>query len=239
MSNLPSPKDATQLLIELRRHTKSKHDEIPSAGLSPRMALLRTWQTERLARTYSDLLESRRYGAACRFFLDDIYAPKDFSQRDHDIERMYTFMRRFIPERIIHSLTLAVELNALTRQLDDTLLDALTQLGMTDTLTVDLYAEAYRLCDNYTERVKQIARIVEIGQGLEKLARLPLIGMSLRLARGPAHQAGWFELQDFLERGLAAFKTMRGTKEFLGIVEEREMRILDNIFAAAPNPFDV
>ena len=63
--------------------------------------------------------------------------------------------------------------------------------------------------------------------------------MSLRLARGPAHQAGWFELQDFLERGLAAFKTMRGTKEFLGIVEEREMRILDNIFAAAPNPFDV
>ncbi len=238
MNSLPSPKDATQLLIELRRHTKSKHDKITGVGLSPGMTLLRTWQTERLSHTYSDLLKSRRYGAASQFFLDDIYAPKDFSQRDHDIERMYIFMRRFIPERIIHSLTLAVELNTLTRQLDDALLDALTQLGMTDTLTPDLYAKAYRLCNNYNERVVQIERIVEIGQGLGKLARLPLIGMSLRLARGPAHQAGWFELQDFLERGLAAFKTMRGTKEFLRIVEEREMRILDNIFAAAPNPFD-
>jgi len=107
------------------------------------MILLRTWQTERLSHTYSDLLESRRYRQACRFFLDDIYAPKDFTQRDHDIERMYNFMRRFIPERIIHSLTLAVELNTLTHQLDDALLDALTQLGMTDTLTADEQARLY------------------------------------------------------------------------------------------------
>ena len=235
---LPSPKDATHLLVELRKHTKSKHDARTGPGLSPQMRLLRAWQTERLAHTYRDLLENRRYGPACRFFLDDIYAPKDFTQRDHDIERMYNFMLKFIPERIIHSLTLAVELNTLTHQLDGALLDALMQLGMTDALTADLYAAAYRRCDNYNERVKQIEYIVEIGRGLGKLARLPLIGMSLRLARGPAHQAGWFELQDFLERGLAAFKTMRGTKEFLRVVEEREMRILDNIFAAAPHPFE-
>jgi len=237
MNSIPTPKDAGQFLVQLRRHQKSTHDKKIDVGLSPQMALLRTWQSERLAYTYADLLNSRRYGPACRFFLDDIYAPKDFTQRDHDIERMYNFMLRFIPERIIHSLTLTVELNTMTHELDDALLDALQQLGVTDTLSGELYVEGYRLCDNYDRRVRQIDHIVEIGRGLGKLARLPLIGMSLRLARGPAHQAGWFELQDFLEHGLSAFKNMRGVKEFLNIVEEREKRILDNIFAREVDPF--
>ena len=239
MNSIPTPKDAAQFLVQLRRHQKSIHDKKTEPGLSPQMELLRIWQSERLAYTYADLLDSRRYSSACRFFLDDIYAPKDFTQRDHDIERMYNFMLKFIPERVIHSLSLAVELNTMTNELDGAMLDALQQLGVTDTLSGELYAEGYRLCDNYDRRVRQIDHIVEIGRGLGKLARLPLIGMSLRLARGPAHQAGWFELQDFLEHGLSAFKNMRGVKEFLNIVEEREKRILDNIFAGATNPFDI
>ena len=36
-------------------------------------ALLRAWQTARLARSHRDLLESRRFHAAADFFLTDLY----------------------------------------------------------------------------------------------------------------------------------------------------------------------
>ena len=46
-----------------------------------RRAELRVWQAARLERTHSDLLASPRYRAATRFFLDELYGSKDFSQR--------------------------------------------------------------------------------------------------------------------------------------------------------------
>ncbi|MFQ5577298.1 MAG: hypothetical protein ACE5G8_09965 [Anaerolineae bacterium] len=237
MREQPTPKDAAKLLYYLRS-SQGRHQTAPGAGLTPHMALLRTWQSERLARTHADLLASPRYGPACRFFLSDLYAPRDFSQRDHDIERIYDFMRRFLPPRLLRPLALAVELNALTLQLDDALLNALVnRLGMSGAINSPMVAEAYRLCDNYQERARQIDLIVAIGQDLGRLVRLPLISISLKLARAPAHRGGWFELQDFLERGLAAFKEMRGTKQFLRLVETREKKILDQIFAGNPDPF--
>ena len=110
---------------------------------------------------------------------------------------------------------------------------------MTYTITEQIYAEGYRVCDNYLERAKQIDLFIEVGQGISHLARLPLVSISVRLARSPAHRAGWFELQDFLERGLAAFKQMRGARKFLNTVKKRERRVLDQIFATEPNPFDI
>ncbi|MFQ5611263.1 MAG: hypothetical protein ACE5H9_03930 [Anaerolineae bacterium] len=68
---------------------------------------------------------------------------------------------------------------------------------------------------------------------------MPLVGLSLRLAGGPARQAGWHELQDFLERGFAAFKRMRGADRFLRTLESRERRILERIFAGEPDPFEI
>lgn len=214
--------------------------EIEQSGLSEEMFLLRKWQAERLSETYADLQASKRYAMACDFFLNDLYAPRDFSQRDADGERMYHFMRKFVPERLIHSLTLAIELNRLTAQLDRDLLAALVnELGMKDTLTADLYAQAYHICDNYKERARQIDLIVEVGKGLSWFARLPLINLSLRLTRNPFGEKGQFELQEFLERGLTAFKHMKGTKQFLNIVKGREYTILDNIFANETDPFTI
>ncbi len=238
MGDQPTPQDAARLLFQLKNNLHRVHQTKTASGLSAQMAMLRTWQSKRLARTHADLLASKRYGPACRFFLADIYAPRDFSQRDHDIERMYHFMLKFLPKRLLHPLTLAIELNTLTHHLDNTLLDALiNHLGITTAITAEQYAEAYRICNNYNERAQQINMVVEIGHNLGRLSRLPLISFSLRLARKPAHQAGWLELQDFLERGLDAFKQMRGTKTFLTTIEQRERQILDQIFTRHPQPF--
>ncbi|RME83598.1 MAG: hypothetical protein D6775_07705 [Caldilineae bacterium] len=236
----PSSRDAARLLAALRHRRELSHRSVEEKGLSAEKAMLRAWQSQRLARTHADLLASPRYGPACRFFLEDIYAPKDFSQRNQDLIRMHEFMLRFLPAGVIHTLTDAIELNSLTEELDERLLSALVeQLGVRDNITPAQYAEAYRICDNYDDRLRQIEMIVQVGKGIDRLVRLPLVGWTLRLARGPARRGGWHQLQDFLERGFRAFKHMGGAGHFLQTIERREKQILDQIFAGAADPFRV
>lgn len=238
--DLPTPQDAARLLFQLHRRHELSHRRVEGRGLSPQMTMFRAWQSQRLATTHADLLASPRYGPACRFFLTDIYAPKDFTQRNHDIMRMYEFMLRFLPAGLLRICAQAIELNALTEELDEKLLAVLvTRLGVTDTITPQQYAEGYRICQNYEERRYQIELLVAVGEGLDRLTRLPLVGLTLRLARGPALRGGWHELQSFLERGFQAFRHMGGATEFLTIIRRREMAILDRIFAGVDDPFAI
>lgn len=238
MTQPPKSSRPGRLLGVFHEIEKLKHEPVSAGQLDPKAALLRSWQSNRLAHTYADLLDSSRYRPACLFFLEDIYAARDFSQRDHDMEQMHDFMQHFIPETMLHPLSVTVELHRLTNELDNRLLDALVnRLGVTDTITPELYAEGYRVCDNYAERVQQIDLIHEIGRRLDGIVRSPLTGAMLNVAKGPARRAGWTELTDFLERGYKAFKHMRGSKYFVETVRKREMRILDRIFAKHPDPF--
>ncbi|MCP5095977.1 MAG: hypothetical protein GY943_10525 [Chloroflexi bacterium] len=227
-----------RLLSPLRRGTLKRNKVKSTVELSPPLALLRQWQSDRLASTHQDLLESQEYEAACRFFLDDIYAPRDFSQRDEDLMQVNTMLKPVMPRPMYRTLIKVIALNELTTNLDNELLHLLThELGMTDELTAEMYAEAYRRCDNYDERVAQIDLIVDVGRLVNRLLRLPFISLSLRLAHGPAHWAGWKELQDFLEHGFAAFKKMDDVSFFLKLLAYREKMILDKIYAHDPLPF--
>ena len=229
-------KDTARLLSYLKKD-KAPAAETVKAGLSPQMAALRAWQTQRLARTYAEFKNHPQYSALYRFFLEDIYAPKDFSRRNLDGERLYRFLRRFFSSQALHAMTLTLELNDLTEQLDSDLLTVLvTQFDFGDALTETMYAKAYRLCDNYADREKQIELIVAVVERVDRFARMPFVAPGLRLARGPAKQAGLSELQGFFERGLLALKKARNIDPFLKTVEQRERRILKNIFTEAPEP---
>ncbi len=215
-----------------------RHQQIEAGSLDPQEALLRSWQSKRLARTYADLLQRERYRPACLFFLDEIYAARDFAQRDHDIEQMYAFMQRFMPDQLLRPLTLTVEVNSLTLNLDRQLIQVMVnQLCVTDTITEELYAEGYRLCDNYDRRVHQIDLVYEIGSLLDGVVHAPFAGTALSLAKGPARRAGWGELTDFLDTGYKAFKQLHGAGNFLNTIRRRELEILDRIYAGDPNPF--
>ncbi len=211
-----------------------------SNGLSPEMQLLRQFQTDRLKETYADLMNSERYDRTTQFFLSDIYGAKDFSQRDADAEEAYNAMRKYLPDRLLVTMGKAVELNRLTKELDEKMLHVLrSDLRATGELTPEMYAAAFRLLDNYDERAAQLNLIIDVGRGVDNLTRIPMIGLILKVARRPANRAGWRELQDFLERGFQAFRKMGGADEFLSVIAEREYRILDQIFAGDPHPFDV
>lgn len=207
-------------------------------GLANSINELEHWQKQRLANTYEDLARSKRHRAATEFFTNDLYAPADLDQRDFDVRRMYPIMVRLLPESAIATIATAIQLQALTLQLD---LDLVAATGIEcdqESFWTHLtYTNAYRKCDNRTQRERQIALIIEVGQDLDHLVRNPLIRGALRVARVPAALAGISTLQSFLERGFAAFRAMRNADYFLQIIEQRERKVVDAIFSGADDPF--
>ncbi len=123
MSHRPDTERFTETIQHLSRlrQYRAQQPPISHVELDDSLARLRAWQSTRLARTHADLLASHRYGPACRFFLTEIYAPRDFSQRDQDIEYLYAVMSGFLPEFLLKVVRKAIEMNDLTNELDQEL----------------------------------------------------------------------------------------------------------------------
>jgi hypothetical protein len=215
-----------------------QREMVTSGGLDPALGGLRQWQSNRLAFTYRDLAANPRYRAVIDFFLEDIYAARDFAQRNHDMERMHDLMKRVAPEPMIRPLILTVELHRLTERLDGQLLQILRdELGMQGTLTSAMYTEAYRRCQNYDERVRQIELICEIGEQVDKAVRIPFSGSVLKISLGALQRSGWGDLGGLMERGYRVFKPLRDGPALLRVIHDREIKILNLIYAGHPDPF--
>ena len=193
----------------------------------PRLKELKRWQAARLEATYADLASEPRYRGATSFFLDDLYGPKDFSSRDQEMLRIVPVMRRLLPASAVETAALAIELEALSEDLDQRLAAALAE-GPID---AESYAEAYRASSTREEREHQVDLIAAVGERLDALVRKPFVFTTLKLMRQPARVAGLGDMQDFLERGLESFRAMNGAAEFLAALRERETRILRNLFS--------
>lgn len=228
---------AGRLLDDLQRSNALQWQPIAEGALDPQLVLLRAWQSQRLAQTYADLLADPRSGSAFRFFLSDLYAPRDFSQRDHDVERIYTLLSRVLPAQTLQLLTDVIALNRLTTVLDNDLCRVLVDdLGTIDTMTPEQYAAGYRACANYEARARQIDCITTVLAQVGAGARLPVVGLAIKLARIPAQRAGWDELYDFLRRGYVAFKLLSDVTTFVETIGQRERRILEQLFSGSADP---
>jgi hypothetical protein len=207
-------------VIELRRALRA------DAPLAERWLAVKHWQSSRLARTYPDLLASKRHRPACEFFLDEIYGAKDFESRDQEALRVVPKLALMLPERAVETMALAVELDATSESLDARLARAIR-------LPVDVegYARAYRATGTVDERRLQIDTIVRIGLTLEKLARIPLLSVMLHMMRAPAEAAGFGHLHRFLQNGFDAFQFMGPAGEFLRTINERETALMTALFA--------
>lgn len=202
-------------------------------GLPPRLAELKAWQHERLARTYADLSSQPRYAQATRFFMDDLYGPKDFSGRDAAMLRIYPTMVRVLPAGAVQTAALAIEVDALSEDLDRRITAALPPGPITE----ESYAKAYRASSKPAERERQIELIGEVGLRLDALVRKPLVRQTLKVMRTPARLAGLSDLQVFLEHGFDSFRTMDGAADFLATIQARERAIASRLFSSAPAPF--
>jgi len=231
-------KHASMLLEQIQRGKAQRLKQEAYSELASGIPLLRKWQSDRLSATYADLLANKRYQPATGFFLSDLYGPNDFSQRDDDIERLFSTIVKVLPDYLICTAAYAAELNALSAELDFALIGVLAgELDVRDTITEKAYAEASRRCDNYGLRKHQIALLKMMGEDLDAIVFRPLVYNTVRMLKIPARLAGFSSLQDFLERGFKAFHHMQGADEFLDTIVGRETRILDRIYNSQPQPF--
>lgn len=196
-------------------------------SLAARVAAVKTFQHARFASSYSDLLADRRYRDAATFFLDDLYGPHDFSERDAQFSRVVPALVRMFPREIVDTVADLAALHALSERLDT----AMGRVIEAPELDSCGYAEAWRCVGEPAAREKQIALMLAVGTDLDKYTRNPLLRQSLRLMRAPARMAGLGALQQFLETGFDTFRAMKGAEEFLRTIAERERRLASLLFA--------
>ena len=218
-------------LARVQQHHVERAADPP---LARALAALGEWQGRRLKLTYADLERMPRYAAAMAFFETDLYGGTDFAQRDADLVHVMPAMKRLMPENVIATVAMAIELDALSQDLDRAMVDALRS---TSEVSVPDYCSAYRAVGRFDARLRQIDLIGDVGAALDRMVGKPLIRAALTMMRKPARLAGLAALQDFLERGFAAYAQMRGAGEFLATIRQRETAIHAAIAGGSDAPF--
>ena len=194
-----------------------------------RVGLIKQYQHARFASTYADLLASPRFGQAATFFLNDLYGPHDFTQRDAQFARIVPALVRLFPREIVHTVEALAALHALSERLDAAMAEALPEEAQyANALS---YGRAWRAIGRADEREQQIGLMLAVGESLDQYTRKPLMRHTLRLMRVPAQAAGMAALQQFLETGFDTFAQMRGAAPFLQTIAQRERGLAEALFA--------
>lgn len=228
--------NAARLLEQLQRSQSFYVGD--AAGLERELSSLRRWQSARLARTHADLLQSARYRPAAEFFLNELYGDQDIHQREQDLARIVPMMTHILPGHVLGTAALALELNALSHELDARLTRILaTEFGLCDVPDEAIYIAAYRRCACYDQRSRQIDLVEQLGRDLQRIVPKRFIYTALKLAKTPARLAGLAELHRFLSAGFQAFRHMGADAEtFITIITGRERAVLERMRTGHPHP---
>jgi hypothetical protein len=211
-------------------HAISTMQEIADkAGLMPSIRAVQAWQCKRLLATHQEMYHQKRFKPAVEFFINELYGPSDFRQRDQDIARIVPKMSKFLPEKALQSLASALHLNVLSFELDFDLAKNL----MDTKINRDTYAKAYIHCDNLAARQQQIDYIRTLGIDLAEVVKMKGISSLLFISRKPAKIAGFFALHEFLENGFKSFKNLGNVQDFISPIAKKEQQILQQL--ANPN----
>jgi hypothetical protein len=225
-----------EIVSRLRRELEAVVTERRAARSDPAAQAARTalrlFQSRRMARTHADLLEAPETRSAAQFFLSDLYGPDDLTQRDANLERVIPSLERMLPIAAREAVAEALALDALSEKLDVAMARQLGQI-----FTEEDYAAAYRKLTSRADRIRQLEHVQSVGASLCEVVRIPLIGSTLAMMRGPAKLAKLAELHSFLERGFKAFKGMKHPNDFVTTIVCREKVIMDRLFAGETRPF--
>ena len=210
-------------------------------GLHAATLAVKKFQAQRFSATYADLLASHEYAAATRFFLDELYSDRDYSERDAQFARIAGALQRFFPATVIATAVSMAELHALTEDLDFAMAKAWSHnppAMLAD--DIDTYVNTWNLVGRAADRNRQLDVVLHVGAELDRLTRTPGLRMMLRMMRRPANAAGLGSLQRFLEAGFDTFAGMSGqgsrAKEFLSLIHVRETYWINQLFTDDSGP---
>ncbi|WP_032096004.1 MULTISPECIES: FFLEELY motif protein [unclassified Alteromonas] len=216
-----------QEIIKHIHRVNAQRDLANKLNLMALIHQLQDWQCQRLLVSHDDLAKQQRYQKAMAFFVEELYGPKDFSQRDADLVRVIPKLAKVLPEKAMNAMNDALSLNALSFDLDMEMAQYLNKHFATQPINRDSYAQAYRSVGRKDDRESQITIISHLGDQLADVIKVRGIGMLISMSRRPAKMAGLLALHEFLDRGFNAFKAIGDVQSFIQPVLERETRLME------------
>jgi hypothetical protein len=222
---------AARILSHLKVVDQERQARQAQPDLEAIVNTVKTFQQRRFSKSYADLLVSDRYGAAARFFLNELYGPTDFARRDAQFARVVPALVRLFPNEIVEAVSVLAELHALSERLDS----AMGRELSSSVLAPSEYVFAWQRVGQSEGRARQVGLTVEVAGRLDRLTKNPLIRNGLRLMRGPAAAAGLGDLQRFLESGFDTFRALKGAKDFTVTIQTRETELASALFGASPD----
>ncbi|WP_242698688.1 hypothetical protein [Alteromonas sp. 5E99-2] len=219
-----------QIIADLRK-TQAQRDLAKKMQTLDAVIALQHWQCQRLLTTHAELAKQDKYKEAMAFFVDELYGPKDFSQRDADIVKIVPKLAALLPEKATSALADAIALNTLSFDMD---LDLIHHLK--GPLNPTNYAQAYRAMGRFEDRQHQLNTISHLGSLLADVVKIPGVSMLIKVARQPARAAGVLTLHEFLERGFRAFKNIGDVNSFISPIIAKEREIMQTLHS---DTFDV
>lgn len=224
-----------QNIVKHIHRVNALRDLALKVGIMDSIHELQHWQCERLLVSHDDLAKQARYQKAMQFFVDELYGPKDFSQRDADLVRVIPKLAKVLPDKAMNAMNDALALNALSFDLDMQMVHQLKGAP----LNRDSYALAYRNTGRQQDRQRQLDIIAHLGDQLGDVIKIRGIGMLISLSRRPAKLAGLLSLHELLENGFHSFKAIGDVQSFIHPVLEREEALMHVLFdESVPLPED-
>jgi len=220
--------NAATILRDLQAVADERGRRAAEPALAARVDAVKRYQHRRFARSYADLLADARYADAARYFLDDLYGPQDYSERDAQFARIVPALARLFPPALLGTIADLTALHALAERFDTAMGRALDS----DELSPSAYLRAWQAGGGRAQRDRQIDLMLAVGRALDGYTRNPVLRHSLKLMRGPARAAGLGALQQLLERGFDTFAGLRGAEPFLDVIARRERALAERLFEA-------
>ena len=228
-----------QLRHNLERYHALKQHDKQEAAFKDALYALQKWQGWRMRQTHQTLLDDEKYRVATEFFLEDIYGGADLRGLAHQAERAINAALRILPEKVMNTAVYALELNALSAELDERLAECLFfEMGAED-ITEDGYTEAFRESASKEQRQRQVELAKLLAQGLDKYVRSRVVYSTFKLVRRPAERAGIGELYGFMGKGFDAMRPMRSASEVICRIVDREAELIDMIYSGYASPYNL
>ena len=123
-----------------------------------------------------------------------------------------------------------IDLHSLSERLDDRLARVLASRGVSGELSSELFESAYVACDDYDDRLQQIALSESSTRFGHRLARHPSVGRMMSLARRLQGLPRLHGLLAMLERGFDAYRQADAIDPFVAAMREGETGYLNGVY---------
>ncbi len=187
------------------------------------------WQNNYMLQFYDDFCVTKENTAAVDFVVSELTGI-GISERDHDLARVVPAMVRMLPDKALQTIAVAMELNSRILTINLSICRELFgKLSPANKISERNYCLACRQVSRLDEFLELVELTKQVGQSLNHVIELPMIGLILRAMRSPARLAGFSSLQDFLETGYHTFKAIEDVDQFLDDISDRTASVFGKI----------